>query len=164
MSAFADQGPIAAMMADGRRLHLQHGPIDLVVEAFGAADEVEMAYRQATLSFQTVLVDLVGEIDLLRRPSSPDIMPRGPVAERMWGATLRHCADAFVTPMAAVAGAVADHVLAAMIAGRALERAYVNNGGDIALYLAGGQTFDIAVCSDPQRAAYASSARICASN
>lgn len=162
MSAFADQGPIAAMRADGRRLHLQHGPIDLIVEAFGAGPEVEKAYRQAAPSFQTVLADLVGELDLLRRPTSPDIMPRGPVAERMWGATLRHCADTFITPMAAVAGAVADHVLAAMITGRALERVYVNNGGDIALYLTGRRSFDIAVCSDPQRAAYASSAHVCA--
>jgi ApbE superfamily uncharacterized protein (UPF0280 family) len=47
-------------------------------------------------------------------------------------------ARVFVTPMAAVAGAVADHVLAAMTAGRRLERAYVNNGGDAALFLSPG--------------------------
>ncbi len=39
--------------------------------------------------------------------------------------------------MAAVAGAVADHILAAMIAGRRLAKAYVNDGGDIALHLTG---------------------------
>jgi len=33
---------VAARLSDGR-LHLQHGPIDLIVEAFGAADEVERA-------------------------------------------------------------------------------------------------------------------------
>ncbi|HKH67017.1 MAG TPA: phasin family protein, partial [Reyranella sp.] len=33
---------VAARLADGR-LHLQHGPIDLVIEAFGAAAEVERA-------------------------------------------------------------------------------------------------------------------------
>jgi hypothetical protein len=43
--------------------------------------------------------------------------------------------------MAAVAGAVADEVLAALVAGRALGKAYVNNGGDIALFLAPGATF-----------------------
>ena len=42
--------------------------------------------------------------------------------------------------MAAVAGAVADEVLAAMTAGTALDKAYVNNGGDIAVHLAAGQT------------------------
>ena len=54
----------------------------------------------------------------------------------MLRATAAH--DVFVTPMAAVAGAVADHVLAAMVAGRRIERAYVNNGGDAALWLAPG--------------------------
>ena len=42
--------------------------------------------------------------------------------------------------MAAVAGAVADAVLAAMTRNRWLDKAYVNNGGDIALFLAPGQT------------------------
>ena len=41
--------------------------------------------------------------------------------------------------MAAVAGAVADEVLAAMVARCPLEKAYVNNGGDIAWHLARGQ-------------------------
>jgi ApbE superfamily uncharacterized protein (UPF0280 family) len=45
----------------------------------------------------------------------------------------------FVTPMAAVAGAVADHVLAAMTAAADLTRAYVNDGGDIALHLMPGE-------------------------
>jgi ApbE superfamily uncharacterized protein (UPF0280 family) len=40
--------------------------------------------------------------------------------------------------MAAVAGAVADELLAALVAGRALQRAYVNDGGDIAFHLAPG--------------------------
>ncbi len=56
---------------------------------------------------------------------------------------------AFVTPMAAVAGAVADEVLAALTAGRRLARAYVNNGGDIAFDLAPGATLDCGVVSDP---------------
>ena len=51
----------------------------------------------------------------------------------------------FITPMAAVAGAVADEVLAAMIVGRRLERAYVNNGGDSALHLEAGQSMRLAI-------------------
>ncbi|TAJ25498.1 MAG: UPF0280 family protein, partial [Reyranella sp.] len=58
---------IAARLADGR-LHLQHGPIDLIIEAFGAADEVEQAYGQATARFGDILPTLVGELPLLRRP------------------------------------------------------------------------------------------------
>jgi Uncharacterized conserved protein len=130
-------GPTARLLADGRRLHLQHGPIDLIIEAWGAADEVAAAYRQATEAFQPVLTDLVDELPTLRRPM--DEAPRvvGPVARRMVAACGRH-PGVFVTPMAAVAGAVADHVLSAMIEGRHLERAYVNNGGDIALHITPG--------------------------
>ena len=35
--------PLAVLLPDGRRLHLQHGPIDLVVEAWGDAREVGRA-------------------------------------------------------------------------------------------------------------------------
>lgn len=133
------------MLGDGRRLHLQHGPIDIVAEAFGEAREVRAAYRQAGTRFATILDGLVAELDLLRRPvSSTHPLLRGPVARRMWRAAWPHRAR-FITPMAAVAGAVADDVLAAMLAGRRLARAYVNNGGDIALHLSPGTRFSIGV-------------------
>jgi ApbE superfamily uncharacterized protein (UPF0280 family) len=41
--------------------------------------------------------------------------------------------------MAAVAGAVADEMLQAMVKGRRLDKAYVNDGGDIAIHLTPGQ-------------------------
>jgi uncharacterized protein len=127
---------VHAMLSDGRRLHLQHGPIDLIVEAWGAADEVAAGYRQAVARFETILIELVGELPLLRQPVAGGPCPlRGTIARCMWRATVDHL-PRFVTPMAAVAGAVADEVLAAMTRGRDLRRAYVNNGGDIAIYLA----------------------------
>ena len=58
MTAFADQGPVAAMLSDGRRLHLQHGPIDLIIAAEGESREVATAYEQAVRSFKHVLNDL----------------------------------------------------------------------------------------------------------
>jgi uncharacterized protein len=121
------------MLPDGRRLHLHHGPIDLIVEAWGAPDEVAAGYGQAVARFETVLSELVGELPLLREPVGASCPLRGTTARRMWRATAGHL-PRFVTPMAAVAGAVADEVLAAMVRGRDLRRAYVNNGGDIALY------------------------------
>ncbi len=130
--------PVRAVLPDGRRRHFQHGPIDLVLEAFGAACEIDAAYDQAWARFETLLEELVAELPALRAPldaDSPALM--GPVARAMGQACAPHRAQ-FVTPMAAVAGAVADAVLAAMTEGRALEKAYVNNGGDIALHLAPG--------------------------
>lgn len=127
----------AARLADGR-LHLQHGPIDLIIEAFGAVEEVERAYAQAAQRFGDILPTLVGELPLLRRPLG-DAYPllQGPVARRMAEATWPHRA-VYITPMAAVAGAVADEMLQALIRGRALDKAYVNDGGDIAIHLAAG--------------------------
>ncbi|RWG08581.1 MAG: UPF0280 family protein, partial [Mesorhizobium sp.] len=46
---------------------------------------------------------------------------------------------------ATVAGSVADEVLAALLAGRRLERAYVNNGGDSAIHLGKGGTITLAI-------------------
>jgi ApbE superfamily uncharacterized protein (UPF0280 family) len=132
-------GALAARLTDGR-LHLQHGPIDLIIEAFGAAAEVELSYTQAAAHFGDILPTLVRELAVLRRPVGEAYpLLQGPVARRMAEAVWPHRAI-FVTPMAAVAGAVADEVLRAMIVGRALDKAYVNNGGDIAFHLAPGHS------------------------
>ena len=124
--------PVQATLADGRRRHFQHGPIDLVIEAFGAAPETALAYQQAWRRFQTVLPDLVAELPRLRQQRGAFL--EGPVAQRMERACALH-GGIFVTPMAAVAGAVADEVLAALVRDREIDRAYVNNGGDVALHL-----------------------------
>jgi uncharacterized protein len=162
-SAFKDSGPVAAMLADGKRLHLQHGPIDLVIQADGARDEISAAYRQVTERFQTVLAELVKELPALRSPVDSAAHITGPVAVRMRSAALPH-AETFITPMAAVAGAVADEMLASLKAGRDLSRAYVNNGGDIALHLAPGESYVAALVSDPTTGQLAGRATVDASD
>ena len=128
---------VAARLAD-RRLHLQHGPIDLIVEAFGDEAEVEESYRQAIARFADILPTLVRELPMLRRPVGRAYpLLHGPVARRMADAVWPHRA-VYITPMAAVAGAVADEMLQALVNGRALDKAYVNDGGDIAIHLSPG--------------------------
>ncbi len=141
-------GPQIAWLPDGRRLHMNHGPIDLIVEAFGPGNECRAAYRQASERFVTILAELVEELPELRKASSSVPRPfAGPAARRMEAAACRFAGDGsvFVTPMAGVAGAVADEVLAAMLKGRTLERAYVNDGGDIAMHLAQGASMRLAI-------------------
>lgn len=137
------------MLPDRKRLHLQHGPVDLIIEAFGSGPNVRAAYAQAQEAFSSVLDDLVFELPLLRQ--AVGTRPEGQIASAMWSAT-RPFSLEFITPMAAVAGSVADHVLAAMLGGNELSRAYVNNGGDIALHLAEG-TFTVGICDNPQTGA-----------
>lgn len=127
--------PHHRLLPDGRRLHLGHGPIDLIVQAEGADAGVAEAYRRAVARFDGLLDELVAELPMLRQPVKAGECPlKSPVARRMWQAAGRF-APAFVTPMAGVAGAVAEAVLAAMVQVPGLTRASVNNGGDIALFL-----------------------------
>lgn len=138
--------------ADGR-LFLQHGPIDLIVEMFGRGAEVDEAYHQAADCFHDVLNGLVAELPLLRRPLGAAYpMFQGHIAQAMARAAWPHRED-YVTPMVAVAGAVADAVLAAAVAGRALEKGYVNNGGDIALYLSPDASLEAGVVADVSQGA-----------
>ena len=134
----------SARLGDGR-LHLNHGPIDLIIEAFGERAEIEAAYDQAWARFPSILPELTAELPVLRRPVG-QAMPElaGPVARRMAEAVWPF-RGRFITPMAAVAGAVAEEMLAALIAGRRLAKAYVNDGGDIALHLQEGAHLDIGV-------------------
>jgi uncharacterized protein len=137
--------PTSALLEDGR-LHLQHGPIDLIIEAFSDDKrEVGMAYKQASMRFSGLLSNLVLELKQLRTPLS-DYFPRfdDPVAQRMALAVWPY-REKFITPMAAVAGAVADEILQALIAERNLRRAYANNGGDIAFHLSPGEKFEVGI-------------------
>jgi len=135
----------AALLADGR-LHLQHGPIDCLVRAWGDAGEVRAAYAQAASAFPEILPALCAELPRLRA-RLPGVRPDGETARAMHDACAPF-ADGFITPMAAVAGAVADRVLAALTRGRALDRAYVNNGGDIAFHLAPRQSLRCGMVAD----------------
>jgi ApbE superfamily uncharacterized protein (UPF0280 family) len=136
---------IAAMLPDGR-LHLQHGPIDCLCRAWGEADQVARAYAQAADAFPAILPTLCAELPVLRA-ALPSLPPQGEVARAMHVACAPF-ADRFITPMAAVAGAVADHVLEAMLRGTRLARAFVNDGGDIAFHVAPGETLRCGMVAD----------------
>jgi ApbE superfamily uncharacterized protein (UPF0280 family) len=85
---------------------------------------------------------------VLRAPlAEPRPFVAGPVARRMIEACWPY-REGFITPMAAVAGAVADHMLAQMLRGVSVRRAYVNDGGDIALHLAPGESLTCGVADD----------------
>lgn len=126
-------------LPDGR-LHLHHGPIDIILTVEGR--DAARAEEQAARRFATILPELCAELPTLR---SPDPAPlRSPVARAM-AVAVAPFRPAFITPMAAVAGAVADAVLAALMQGTNPTRALVNNGGDIALHLASGQSTTAAI-------------------
>jgi ApbE superfamily uncharacterized protein (UPF0280 family) len=136
------------LLADGRR-HFQHGPIDLVIGADGDALAVDAAHRNAWARFEGVLEELVGELPSLRQPIDGRCRVRGPIARRMWDACVVHC-DRYVTPMAAVAGAIADEIVG-FYRRPGIQRAWVNNGGDIAIHLTAGASVSVGLFADLAR-------------
>jgi len=150
---------------ENKRLLLQHGPIDLVIQAEGDAKECALAFQQAITFFDIVLVSLVDELALLRTRVSDlnGVEFKSVVAHRMLKAVAPY-SEYFVTPMAAVAGSVADCTLAAMCVNRSLSRVAVNNGGDIALHLQGNSSYTIGICDNPVSGSQQANAQIHAAN
>jgi ApbE superfamily uncharacterized protein (UPF0280 family) len=138
-----------ARFADGR-WHFQHGPIDLIIGADGETTAVDGAVEQAWSRFQGLLAELVGELRMLRSPVQNAVDVAGPVAWRMVGACFPY-RERFITPMAAVAGAVADELIGWFRDDPRVVRAYINNGGDVALHLAAGQSYKIGMYADVGR-------------
>lgn len=141
-------GPVFQILS-GNRVHMQHGPIDLIVQAEGDPDAVQTAHQQAQTMFKQVLPTLVTELSRLRQPvdpfgSNPMV---GPVARRMWQACHLFAHHRFITPMAAVAGSVAQHILVPYQT-EGIDRAWVNNGGDIAMHLTANTRLRLGLFSD----------------
>ncbi len=142
---------------DGR-LHLQHGPIDLVIGTDGgpAGRESELratVYAAARRRFfgrprRTGHGTDASEISRVASGTEADRPRRAPDGgggRALRGRNLHH-ADGRRR------GAVADEILAAMLAacdaGERPARLYVNNGGDIALHLDDGARFALAIARE----------------
>ncbi len=145
-------GAVRQRFADGR-WHFQHGPIDCIVSAEGDADVVADCTQRAWQRFRGVLDELVAELSLLRAdlssPAGARVAPRGPIARRMVAACRAHATNGrFMTAMAAVAGSVAEELIGCFDEPR-IRRAFVNNGGDVALHLGPGASFNVGLFTDP---------------
>ena len=145
-------GAVRRQLADGR-WHFQHGPIDCIVSAEGDVETVALCIERAWQRFRGVLDELVAELPLLRADLSSvtgaQIAPSGPIARRMVQACRAHATSGrLMTAMAAVAGSVAEELIGCFDE-PGIRRASVNNGGDVALHLGPGASFDVGLCTDP---------------
>jgi uncharacterized protein len=133
----------------GNRWHFQHGPIDVVIGADGDVAALQQAHEEAWLRFRGILTELCGELTLLRAPVAGRCQLKKPVARRMWSAChpYRHN---FITPMAAVAGSVAQELIS-FYDRKGVRRAWVNNGGDIALHLDECESLRVGLFADLAR-------------
>ena len=134
-----------------QRWHFQHGPIDLIISAEGDPLAVADAHERAWRRFVPLLDELVAELPLLKRAirAGDHVNPcSGETAALMWEACRAMVDDesVFITPMAAVAGAVAQTIARVYAsAGSSVTKATINNGGDIALVLNGDAVTRIGV-------------------
>ena len=146
-------GPISHELSQGRR-HFQHGPIDIIAYAEGDPVSVARAHQAAWYRFGQILPELVDELAELRKPVGSAGTLKGPIAQTMWHACkaclIESDVHAFLTPMAAVAGSVAQE-LSACYQASGIRRAWINNGGDIALYLTNDTTVSIGLFADLAR-------------
>jgi ApbE superfamily uncharacterized protein (UPF0280 family) len=139
-------GPVCARL-DRDRWHFQHGPIDLILAFEGEFGACERAIAACWDRFQAVLPGLVAELAQLRRPAHERPAVQDPVSARMVQACAPFAAERFITPMAAVAGAVADELIETFRRA-GISRAFINNGGDIALHLTPGEQYRVGVWSN----------------
>jgi uncharacterized protein len=133
-------------LLDAGRWHFQHGPIDIVIGADGDAVVVAAAHDAAWARFETVLPELVAELRALRLPLRGPCALQGAIARRMWHACRPYHSE-FITPMAAVAGSVAQELIGCYER-EGVARAWVNNGGDIALHLAPSASVKVGLFAD----------------
>ena len=145
----ARPGPACARLDRGR-WHFQHGPIDLILAVEGDFAARERAIAACWNRFQAVLPGLVAELVQLRRPAHERPAVQDPVSARMVQACAPFAAERFITPMAAVAGSVADELIETFRR-TGVSRAFINNGGDIALHLTPGEQYRVGVWSNLER-------------
>ncbi len=145
------------LLLQENRLHLHHGPIDIIAHVEAPEEIRKCLYESASKRLSTVLEELVSELDLLKLPWSKNHPePRGSIARKMLNAV--NGSMRFITPMAAVAGAVAEEIMETMILEansidtslESIRRMYVNNGGDISFWLNNGDSFTIGVVENTE--------------
>ncbi|MFM7658541.1 MAG: UPF0280 family protein [Burkholderiaceae bacterium] len=138
--------PQRQQLQDGR-WHFHYGPIDLLISIDGERVDIERALSACWCRFVQILPELVVELSVLRQPLTQAAWMQSPVARRMVRACWPHRSQ-FITPMAAVAGAVADELIGFFAAEPGIQRASINNGGDIAIHLQAGQQYSVGLVTD----------------
>jgi uncharacterized protein len=137
-----------AWLPDGKRLHLQNGLVNLIVQAFGPPAGVGRAYSAGIERARALVLELADDVPRLQAGEAP----QSEVGLRAAAA----CAQVpgALGPLTVLSGAVADEVLAAMVQGERLDRAFVNNHGVVGFHLAEGQSLSPQGMDWPEFARY----------
>ena len=131
-------------LLDEETILAECGPMRLAIHAWQnstpqidlcrQAAQASFAYLEAVAEYKAVLSDFAGNIRTL---------PQNALAQQMIE-SVRAIGDVDLTPMAAVAGTIADAVADWLFA-RGSTKVLVDNGGDIAIRLAAGETATVGI-------------------
>ena len=131
--------PSSVVDGGGRaaRIQVSHGPMELGVQLEGEPLAIRKAGRQISEMTRSLLEEVHKYYPLLRlRAGELPLKDRWPRVVRRMIRAARAVSETELTPMAAVAGAVSDEILARIREsgeGR-FTKILVNNGGDMALF------------------------------
>lgn len=134
-------------LAPGKLL-VDYGPISMVIEAYRNGEPLDEAIRAGGQTAVLKLQELTRVLEIAKTPvplldykkEYPSVLIRMIEAVKATG-------EPDVTPMAAVAGTIADEVLNTLIHNGAT-RAMVNNGGDIAIRVGFEKSIRVGVITD----------------
>lgn len=123
---------------------LDFGPTQMTISVFGNGAGIGVA-REAALYAASLVGDLAAVKQTAALPQNRLGDTAGlPEVLRQMVAAVKASGDAELTPMAAVAGTVAD-LTADWLAAKGIPKVIVNNGGDIAIRLAAGESAAVGV-------------------
>jgi uncharacterized protein len=129
-----------------RRWRFHWGPSDIFITGHGESFAFDQSIESAWQRFLPLLPALRKELDSLKKPVGEGACALHPVAQRMLQAVQPYAQlfGLFITPMAAVAGSIAQELLAEFSSPE-ITKVTVNNGGDIAFRLLPAQTLEVAI-------------------
>lgn len=124
-------------LPDGR-VFVDYGPVSMVITARRQGSPIPALAEAAFPLIESSLAEISAALPILRQPSGTGDFSGLEGLPRVMAEAVLAVGEETLTPMAAVAGTVADAV-ADWIFARGADMVAVNNGGDVALRLGPGQ-------------------------
>lgn len=135
---------------DDRTLQADCGPMRLTIQALtNRRPRLDLCRRAAGIAFTYLERIAACRVPLCQPPRQITFRTDDRLARQMINSA-RSTGDKNLTPMAAVAGTIADAV-ADWIRDRGASKVVVNNGGDIAIRLAGDESATVGIRTDIRR-------------
>ncbi|MFL2822295.1 MAG: UPF0280 family protein [Alphaproteobacteria bacterium] len=129
-------------LIENDKLFMENGPTNIIAEAF-SSKKIEI-YNFICEYSSKFLKDLSFEIETLKKPTSKKNIFVSEIANTMFESTQLFLPN-FITPMASVAGSIAELLLLKVVEKFDVNKMYINNGGDISLYINKNEKFNFSI-------------------